>query len=61
MPQISDALFLLLNQGVQPPLLELQTVCLRSLRRLKGSEPAEWISLESRTPFQTYPRRRKRY
>jgi len=34
---------------------------LRSLLRLKGGEPEEWISLEPRTPFQPYPRRRKRY
>jgi len=34
---------------------------LRSLLRLKGSEPEEWISLEPRTPFQPYPRRTKRY
>ena len=34
---------------------------LRSLLRLKGGEPEEWISLEPRTPFQAYPQRRKRY
>ena len=34
---------------------------LRSLLRLKGDEPEEWISLEPPTPFQAYPRRRKRY
>jgi hypothetical protein len=34
---------------------------LRTLLRLKGGEPEEWISLEPRTPFQAYPRRRKRY
>ena len=34
---------------------------LRSLLRLKGGEPEEWISLEPRTPFQPYPRRTKRY
>jgi len=32
---------------------------LRSLLRLKGGEPEEWISLEPRTPFQAYPRRSK--
>jgi len=34
---------------------------LRSLLRLTGSEPEEWISLEPRTPFQAYARRRKNY
>jgi hypothetical protein len=40
---------------------------LRSLLRLKGSERLtesereEWISLEPRTPFQSYPQRKKRY
>ena len=34
---------------------------LRSLLRLKGGEPEEWISPEPRTPFQADPRRRKRY
>ena len=34
---------------------------LRSLLRLKGGEPEEWISLEPRTPFQAYPRRTERY
>ena len=34
---------------------------LRSLLRLKGGEPEEWISLEPRTPFQADPRRRTRY
>ena len=34
---------------------------LRSLLRLKGGKPEEWISLTPRRPFQAYPRRRKRY
>jgi hypothetical protein len=34
---------------------------LRSLLRLKGGEPEEWIGLEPRTPFQAYPQRTKRY
>jgi hypothetical protein len=32
---------------------------LRSLSRLDAS--GDWINLEPRTPFQAYPRRRKRY
>jgi hypothetical protein len=34
---------------------------LRSLLRLKGGDPEEWISLEPRTPFQADSRRRRRY
>lgn len=34
---------------------------LRSLLRLAGDEPEEWISLEPRTPFQAYGRRARRY
>ena len=34
---------------------------LLSLLRLQGGEPEEWISTEPSTPFQPYPRRRRRY
>lgn len=34
---------------------------LRSLSRLSGGEPGEWLSLEPRTPFQPYSKKIKRY
>ncbi len=34
---------------------------LRSLSRLSGGEPGEWLSLEPRTPFQPYSKKTKRY